>query len=260
MRMSWKVTRLFSLFSLTASIFLPSNNPHAAESGIIEIYESYGTYTLASPPAKMQPIVLRIPAAFLYGSSKIGGRNWGVNLLTYYPTFSSPSGPENASFGLRCAGICNGRVLISVQNRTHSISQTIPNMGDFIARAQFKWLKTPPYPPNVRVRDIDPVEGFDEGFERTTFEMHDVVQEKPAQIERVYLHRASDRSYYDLTATCGVNSYGTTCILHFSLRCNPAVYVTVNGLAGSYLGRAADIKEKTDLFISKMVTEPSCVS
>ena len=258
--MFWRVARRFSLFSLAASVFFSSNIARAAEPEKIEIYESYGTYTLASPPAEMQPIVLRVPAAFVSDGSKVGKRNWGVNLLTYYPTFSSPKDPANADFGLRCVGICNGRVLISVGNRTHNISQTIPSMGDFIARAQFKWLKMPPYPPNVRVRDIDPVEGFDEGFERATFEVSDVVQEKPAQIERVYLHRASDRSYYDLTATCVVNNYAATCVLHFSLRCNPAVYVTVNGLAGSYLGRAADIREKTDLFISRMVAEPSCIS
>ncbi len=195
MRASWKVARLFSLFSLAASIYLPSNILHAAESGIIEIYEHYGTYTLASPPAEMQPIVLRIPAAFLYGSSKIGGRNWGLNLLTYYPAFSSPSDPENANFGLRCAGICNGRILISVQNRTHSISQTIPNMGDFIARSELKWRKTPPSPPNVRVRDIDPVEGFEEGFERATFEVGDARKRSPLGLQRVYLRRASDKNY-----------------------------------------------------------------
>lgn len=260
MRMVWRVARFFSLFLLTAFAFLPLNILHAAEPETIEIYESYGTYTLASPSPERQPVVLSIPAAFLYEGSKVGRRNWGVNILTYYPTFTSPIEPANADFGLRCAGICNGRVLISVGNRTHSISQTIPNMGDFIARAQLKWLNIPSYPPNVRVRDIDPVDGFDEGFERATFEVHDVAQEKPARIERVYLHRAPDKNYYDLTATCEVNSYGTTCILHFSLRCNPAVYLTVNGLAGSYLGRAADIKERTDTFVSKMVTEPSCVS
>jgi len=260
MKMTWGVARFFFPFLLTALAFLPLNILRAAETETIEIYESYGSYTLALPPPEMQPIFLSIPAAFLYEGSKVGRRNWGVNLLTYYPTFTSPKEQANADFGLRCAGICNGRILISVANRTHSISQMIPNMGDFIARAQLKWSKTPPYPTNVRVRDIDPVEGFDEGFERSTFVLRDAAQDKPAYLERVYLRKESNRDYHDLTATCVVNNYGTTCILHFSLRCNPAVYVTVNGLNGSYLSRAADIKEKTDLFISKMVTEPSCVS
>jgi hypothetical protein len=45
--------------------------------GFIEVYESWGNFTLAAPPPEMKPIVLQVPEAFRYGSSKgrraIGG-------------------------------------------------------------------------------------------------------------------------------------------------------------------------------------------
>ncbi len=96
-------------------------------------------------------------------------RNWGVNILTYFPSFSSPAAPENAKYGLNCIGVCNGRILIAVNNRTHSIVQPgqafgSPNMGDFIARNALRWDRAPPYPPNVHVSDIEPRNGFDEAF------------------------------------------------------------------------------------------------
>jgi hypothetical protein len=232
----------------------------ASETKTIEIYEQYGTYTLDAPPPEMHPIILAVPAQFLYGSSKEGSRNWGVNILTYYPSFTSPQDTPNADFGLKCIGICNGQILISVQNRKHSISSVSPNMGDFIARTEFKWSKTPPYPPNVQVRDIEPPVGFDEAFERVTnakaSPTGDKVRES-ALITRTYLRKA-DSEHYDLTAICNVNQVKTSCILHFSLGCNPAIYVSINGVDGSYLPVAADIQEKAVRFISAMIKKPPC--
>jgi hypothetical protein len=226
----------------------------------VEIYEQYGTYTLDAPPPEMHPIVLSIPEQFLYGSSKGAARNWGVNILTYYPSFSSPQDPANAAFGLKCAGICNGRILVSVANRKHSISLDSPNMADFIARTEFKWSKTPPYPSNVQVRDIEPPPKFDEAFERVTSATPSPTGDKhqaPALTKRTYLRKA-DSGHYDLAAICNVNQIRTSCILHFSLNCNPAIYVSVNGVDGSYLPMATEIKEKTDRFISAMIKKPSC--
>jgi hypothetical protein len=101
---------------------------------LIEIYEHIGDFTLAAPPPDMKPITLQAPEAFRYGSSKGVVRNWGLNLLTYYPSFTSPEAPENRPFGLSCAGDCNGRILISIENWSHEISNprglNSPNMGD----------------------------------------------------------------------------------------------------------------------------------
>jgi hypothetical protein len=128
-------------------------------------------------------------------------------------------------------------------------------MGDFIARAQLKWQKTPPYPPNARVRNLDSVEGFDEAFERSLLSPAD---NKVALVQRTYMKKASDGAHYVLTAICDVTDVATACSLHFSLSCDSKIYVSVNGIDGSYLNRSAEIREKTDRFVSAMVRNPIC--
>jgi hypothetical protein len=118
-----------------AIIFAAIAAASAARAGEIDIYEHYGYYMLDDPPPGVRP--------------------WGTNILTYYPSFTSPADPENRNFGLACAGLCNRRILISVENRDHSVRFSSANMGDFIARSSLKWAKTPPYPPNIHVRDFD---------------------------------------------------------------------------------------------------------
>jgi hypothetical protein len=139
----------------------------ADELGRIELYEYSGKCPLDAPPPDMHPVILQVPEEFRYASSKGAPRTWGVQILTYYPSLSSPKDPANKNYGLDCAGLCNGRILIEVEFRPRILETNSPNMGDFIARAQLKWKKTPPYPPNVSVRDLGPQDDFDEGFERT---------------------------------------------------------------------------------------------
>lgn len=235
----------------------------AAESETIEIFEHYGTYALDDPPPDTHPIIMRVPDSFLYGSSKNSRKNWGLNILTYYPAFTSPADQANAKFGLDCAGYCNGRILIAVNNRAHSIKNqefNSPNMGDFIARSTLKRNKTAPYPSNVHVSDLTSLEGFDEGFERITTKLEDAPNVIPGHftnVERFYFKKARDQVHYELAATCNVHEH-TTCILHFSLDCDVAVYVSVNGVDGRYLDQSIEIKQKTDQFISKMIIDPHC--
>jgi hypothetical protein len=237
----------------------------AAEPETVEIFEHYGTYTLSAPPPDMHPLILRVPEDFRYGLSKGATRNWGLNILTYYPSFTSPAEPENAKYGLNCAGFCNGRILIAVNNRTHSVGSPSQygsaNMGDFIAGATLKWKKTPPYPPNVHVSDLASLEGFDEGFERITTKLEDAPNIIPGHFstrERFYFKQSPDGIHYDLAATCNDASERSTCVLHFSLACNPAAYVTVNGLDARYLSQSTTIKEKVDNFVSSMIKEQQC--
>ena len=252
---------IFKLALLSRALIFLIVAPLEGAAATIEIYEQYGTYALDTPPPEMRPIVLSIPEQFLYGSTKKDSRNWGVNILTYYPSFTDSQDLANANFGLRCVGICNGRILISVENRKHSIDSNSVSMADFIAGTQFRWWKTPPYPSNVQIRDLDHKnEGFDEAFERVTTsnnpsrdETHD-----GARVQRTYLKRTSDRSHYDLVAVCSATEVKTACTLHFSLHCNPAIYVSVHGVDGSYLNRATDVQIKTDRFISAMVASPPC--
>jgi len=253
-RITQEVTHVLAL--IAACAFLLPASLRGDDGETAEIYENYGTYTLDAPPPEMRPIVLVIPRQFLYGSSRTAPlRTWGVNLLTYYPSFTTASEPENANFGLNCIGICNGQILISIQNRAHGISAVSPNMGDYIARAQLKFLNTLPLPPNARVRKLEPVESFSDAIERT---LVNPVDQKVAQIDRLYMRSARDGEGYDLVATCSVNPLRTTCTLHFSLTCNPAIYVSVVGLDGSYLSRSPDIREKVDRFVSAMVRNPPC--
>lgn len=241
-----------------AAILPASVSGAAAEQGNIAIYESYGTYTLDAPPPEMHPIVLQVPDGFRYGESKGRLRDWGLNILTYYPSFTSQEDPTNARFGLDCAGLCNGRILLAIRNRAHSISPSgSPNMGDYIARSVMKWELTPPYPPNVRVRALARSDGFDEGFERLTMPVDRAPPGHP-RIEHIYFRRAADTAHYDMAATCNVEEERTTCILHFSLQCNPAIYVSVNGLDISYLKKSQDIEKRADRFVSAMVKDPRC--
>jgi hypothetical protein len=241
--------------SLAVFFFLTLGVLAAAEPPAIEIYEHRDGYTLDAPPPEMHPIVLSVPKDLLYGS-KVALRNFGISILTYYPNFTSPNDPNNVDFGLACVGICNGRILISIENRPHSISTNSPNMADYIARAELRWSKTPPYPPNVHVTDLSSkVNGFDEAFERTTSTL---VDQKIVLTQRTYLKKDADGVHYNLAAVCDVTDRKIGCILHFSLTCNAGIYVSVRGVDGSYLDQAEDIKEKTDHFISTMVRKPFC--
>jgi hypothetical protein len=257
------LSMLLCVFELAAAwiLFLPTAIT-AAEPGTIEIYESEGAYILADPPPHMHPIILQVPENFRYGSSKGASRNWGINILTYYPNFTSPEDPENAKFGLSCAGDCNGRILILVENMSRGLARSnSPSRGDYVARATTKWYLTPPYPSNVRVSSLGPNFGFDEGYERVTTVPDPVtgrMSSNIARVERYYFRKAADKAHIDLAATCNVNSQRTTCILHFSLRCNAGIAVSVNGLDSQYLPSSGDIKDKADHFISEMVRVPAC--
>jgi hypothetical protein len=214
--------------------------------GTIEIYEHYGKYTLDAPPPDMPPIGLQVPEKFRYGLSKGAVRNWDINILTYYPKFTSLEEPANAKFGLHCVGICNGRILILVENRIHGISMNAPTFGEFIARATLSYKRTV-----AVVRNIEPVYGFDEGFET-------IRGTREVRVERFYYKKAADRIHRDLAVECNVSKDRTTCRLYFSLTCNPRIGISVVGVDGSFLPQAVDIKDKTDSFISAMVNDPPC--
>jgi hypothetical protein len=220
------------------------------EAGFIEIYESWGNYTLAAPPPEMKPIVLQVPEALRYGSSRGATRNWGLNLLTYYPSFTSPQAPENSSFGLSCKGDCNGRILVSINNRSHSINDprrfNSPNMGDYIARID-------PLIPIVSTKtDLGPQHGFDHGYE--------VMPASTGNgIDQYLFHLAEDRIHYDLAARCSINQFAKTCTLHFSLKCNPAIYVQVVAIDMKHIDEFRDVAQKTDQFVTLMVRNPACI-
>jgi hypothetical protein len=232
----------------------------ATESEIIDLFEYTGTYTLTSPPIDQPFLRFQVPHAIRYGSTKEASRAWRIQLLTYYPDFSDSENPKNKSLGLECAGDCGGRIFIGIEYLSRLLRTESPNMGDFIARARIKYYRTPPYPPNVIVRDLDPLGVFSEGFERTTMVPSALAGEtaRIANVESVHFRKSNDGLHYDLVAICETNSARTTCILHFSLACSPAIYISVLSASPNLLDNSSDIVRKTNDFISPMLKTPAC--
>ena len=248
----------FMLFLIAIKIAYPKSEVHGGD-GRIEIYEHWNIYTLDAPPPEMVPIVLQVPDAFRYGSSVGSTRNWGLNILTYYPTFTSLQAPENAPYGLKCAGDCNGRIMISIENSAHGIhhpennrGNDYPNMGDRTYR-----IDRDSYIPirgSSTFRDIGPQRGFD-----SSWEVHIPGNDSVDEITYLHLGRLSgDHIHYDLAAECDINAYAKTCTLHFSLKCNPIIYVKVVAINMRYFSMFADVVSKADNFVSSMVLYPPC--
>jgi hypothetical protein len=258
--------RIYALAACVGVFYLGSRPPGQAieqqqlhrptDGDLLQIYEYRNTYTLDSPPLEMKPIILRVPEKFRYGSSRGATRAWGLNILTFYPSFTSPSEPENAKFGEHCTGDCNGRMLISIENEATEIHNPrftngigYPNMGDAVAHI---WLKRPLIPIGSNVSNIDGIYGFTKGYQVT---IHNGNNEQ----RNLYLfHMDDNHTYYDATAICSVNKYAKTCTLHFSSSCNPAIYIQDVAFDMKYVLEWRDIKKKTDAFVNEMVRFPVC--
>jgi hypothetical protein len=204
----------------------------------------------------MKPIVLQVPETFRYGSSKGATRDWGLNLLTYYPSFTSPHAPDNASFGLNCKGDCNGRILVSIENRTHSINNSrwlnSPNMADVVAHAAFSKSLAPK---SSAVSDLAPQHGFDVGYEVRIPPSNGIGE----QSHQYRFHLGGDGIHYDLAAKCSINRFTKVCTLHFSLKCNPAIYVQVVAIDMKHIDEFMDVVVKTDQFVTSMVRAPTFI-
>lgn len=253
-----KVITLAAFVALTvaAILWISAAQRHDAAAGLIEIYENWGTYTLDKPPPEMKPIVLQVPQEYRYGSSKGATRNWGINLITFYPSFTSPQAPENYRFVRGCTGDCNGLMLVAVNNRTHTVQSpsnpdgtSYPNMGDFIAHVRLK----NPAPAGGTVTVLATQHGFDRGYQVIVSQgsLGDSTQQ-------FWLHLSEDRVHHDAVAECERNKFAQTCDLHFSLKCNPAIYVQVVGIDMKYVDELLDVIAKTDQFLTPMVREPVC--
>ncbi|MGO9171456.1 MAG: hypothetical protein ACLP7P_05780 [Rhodomicrobium sp.] len=250
-----------------------------AEEGIVEIYEPDGVHGLEDPRTDVPPIILKIPERFRGNGRRGGRRDWGLNLLTYYPGFTSPREPENAKFGLSCAGYCNGRILITIENGssfrlpdTRGNRYNAKTHADYIARHMLEEKKERQWPqhyqPNLHTTDLEPQAGFGIVFEELWTKMEDapnVIPEHYTEIMRYYLRKNQEGEYFDLVVSChvpsGNNTYEPfTCTLHFSLACNPAVSVEVTGVDGKFVPEFDKIQTETDRFVSAMLVKPQCGS
>jgi hypothetical protein len=223
---------------------------------------------------------LKVPEKYRVYNSKGAIRDWGVNLLTYYPGFTSPEDGENAKFGLSCTGFCNGRMLITIENFGRNFKQI--NLSskqyyshaavDIYARRLLQKKKDQLLPgyhqQNLHVTDYAPEAGFDVVFEELYTKMEDAPNIIPghfADIHKFYLKWNQAREYYDLVADCHIPSGNNNferfvCTLTFSLACNPAVSVKATGADGKFLPEFGNIQSATDRFVSSMIIEPACNS
>jgi hypothetical protein len=145
-------------------------------------------------------------------------------------------------------------MLIGIENRTHSINNpkhfNAPNMGDFIARVAMELRP----PLGAAKNDLKALHGFDIGYEVRIPGANGIG-------DRTYqhlFHFSPDKKHYDLAAKCSLNEFARTCTLHFSLKCNPAIYVQVVAIDMKHIDKWADIVLKTDQFVSSMVRHPVC--
>jgi len=224
------------------------------QSGVVELYEYGGDH---SPT----PLVLQIPKEFRYGSSVGQQKSWGTNILTFYPSLTSPKDPANAPYGLQCVGFCNGRILISIEYRpsilTRRTAQTAADAGA-LGVLRFNHQTGPP---NVHVVDLEPQFGFDEVFDRTIEAppgANASGSQNKLRVDRYLLRRSPDKTHYDSYAHCSMSTTVQGCEINFSLSCNPAIRVTVGGWPFQRMDQASEIQRRVEHFIAAMVKEPKC--
>jgi len=227
-----------------------TNNKHE----YIELYEHWKVYALDSPPADAVPIILQIPEQFKSEAFHNITRNWGVNFLIYYPSFKNaqPSG------GHDYVVTCGVRILVSIENHTHTIHHPeltqgvdYPNMGDFIARVR---LKNPIVPINSTINELGQRFGFNQGYEVAQHTNDNIINQS-----RQYLFHGSENNNYDVAAECNINKFAQTCSIHFSASCNPSIYVHISGVEMNYMNIWREYVSNVDKFVSDMVKDHECI-
>lgn len=196
-------------------------------------------------------VLLEIPHKFRYRSSIGVEKTSGVNILTYYPSFTSLADWENFSQSIRgCVGYCNGRMLISIDNIFTGITRdNFINSSTATSRGYFAYNHSKD--PHIRIVDLEPQSGFDFVFDKLSGQHFG--------FKRRYLLRSSaDKSLYELAADCSMDTPYHGCILAFSLSCNPAIAIEIHGWAYERLDKALELQRDVDRFISAMVKQPKC--
>ena len=248
------ILAVFAAMMVVASAAVQPPAVTPAEQGRIELYPYAGNYLLQSPPPDVHPAVFMVPQEFLWGSTrnaaKVNNHAWGIQILTYYPGFSSPAAPQNKEFGLNCVGYCNGRILIYIAYNPAMLRGGIANFADANVRGQLssrKFITNLPQH-NATYNDFGSRGPFTGGFEHL---VRGVQHLKDALDEQV-LWRETKDGHYDLVARCSPNAPNPTCLLDFSASCNPAISVEVT-VGMRDIDRAADIKGKTNALLLPMI-------
>ncbi len=127
-------------------------------------------YAGAGGPREARPVVLHIPVE--YFSRTVAGPSelWGINLNVQYPAMR-PFPRDNA-----CAGHCDGRMLLSVENSSGSqVAFRLATLRDDVAR------QAASADPVVVYTRREPPAGYTEAYDRAM-----VKWQPPGQVRRLY--------------------------------------------------------------------------
>lgn len=213
---------------------------------------------------ELRPLVMRIPERFRYGSSVGAQKSKGINIITFYPSFTGSEEPQNAPYNVAsgCVGFCNGRILISVAYLGREfLSGSYSGVADSTAAAWLEWHHELYYPGgNPRPSYIHVIERESQfGFERV-FDEIDERDAKRKRIDRYMMRFAEGRNHYDLVTHCAVSAAYQGCELQFSLACDPTVAVKVVSWPYDKMEEVERVRFQVDKFISGMVRNSDCVS
>lgn len=227
---------------------------NSAEPGRIELYPYAGNYLIQSPPPDIHPAVFMVPQEFRWGStrntSKVSNHAWGIQILTYYPSFGSPAAPQNKTVGLDCVGYCNGRILIYIAYKPTMLSDNIANFADANVRGQLSSREfTTNLPQHIATyKDLGPRGPFTGGFEHL---VQGAQHLKNGLDEQIFWRKTKD-GHYDMVARCSPNAPNPICLMDFSASCNPAISVEVT-VGMRDIDRADDLKAKANAFLLPMI-------
>lgn len=225
----------------TSSISVSADVP--TDAGLVEIVE-------VGEDRHSPPIVLRIPQEFRFRSSVGQVKTNGINLITFYPAFTSLADQPNRQYALDCIGDCNGQIMISIENVPTSWSGTRSNRFFETGYGAMKDHK-PKYS-SVRVEELQPQFGFDRVFDEVG-----TIGTQPS-VTRYLLKPKSKTFATDLTATCSMSTPYHICQLYFSLACAPTVDIKITGWAYERFAEALELQRRVDQFVTAMLVEPNC--
>jgi hypothetical protein len=192
-------------------------------------------------------IVLRIPQQFRFRSSIGQTQSLGINLITFYPDFTSLADPRNYAYGSGCIGYCNGQMMVSIENVpadwSASLQKRLFDEGYLGGLTDHK-----PTSFGMEVDDINPILGFDKVFDQRLVDIYRT---------RILLKEEGDNKLAPLSAECSMKTTVQVCELFFTLKCAPVVDIKIIW-PYDHLSEAFQLQKRVDDFVSAMLVQPQC--
>jgi hypothetical protein len=192
-------------------------------------------------------IVLRIPQQFRFRSSIGQTQSLGINLITFYPDFTSLADSRNYWYGSGCLGYCNGQMMVSIENVpadwSASLQKRLFDKGYLRILTNHK-----PTSFGIEVEDIDPILGFEKVFDQRLAD---------AYRTRILLKGENDNKLTPLSAECSMSTTVQVCELYFTLKCAPMVDIEAIW-PYDHLSEAFQLQKRVDDFVSAMLVQPQC--